>query len=380
MKILVTSIVDLKKSQHNRPHQIVKYLCKSHTITFVSINDWWKGHQGDLNSYSRDFDNILDKVEYHYLTQKKVSPILQELFSSKKIFELLREDYDVHINYGTIFSGYPASKKLPTVYDIADDLSAMIRSSPQIPSCLRPIGGTVGDMMIRKNIQNSNKVTVTTDKLLQTYKIPNYKLEVIPNGVDSKSFRNLGITKEEIGIDGFIIGYVGVLREWVDLKTIFLALRELNDDIKMLVVGNEGNLEYNVKLAQKCGVSEKVLFTGMIPYSDVPKYISAMDICLIPFLKNDVSKNALPLKLFEYMACEKPVISTTLPAVKKTVGDMILYADNVKDFRDNISMLYMNDDLRYSLGIAGRKFVEMNYDWEKAIARFEKVLKSVVSN
>jgi len=58
MKILITSIVDLKKSQHQtlrkfnqnvqhfgwiRPHQFVKHLSKKHDVTVLSINDWWKG-------------------------------------------------------------------------------------------------------------------------------------------------------------------------------------------------------------------------------------------------------------------------------------------------------------------------------------------------
>ena len=48
MKILMTSIVDMKKSQHNRPHQLVKHLSKKE-ITVLSINDWWKGGQEDMN-------------------------------------------------------------------------------------------------------------------------------------------------------------------------------------------------------------------------------------------------------------------------------------------------------------------------------------------
>ena len=51
MKILLTSIVDLKKSQHNRPHQLVKYLSKKHEVTVLSINDWWKGGQEDMKSF-----------------------------------------------------------------------------------------------------------------------------------------------------------------------------------------------------------------------------------------------------------------------------------------------------------------------------------------
>ena len=45
MKILLTSIVDLKKSQHNRPNQLVKHLSWKHEITVHSINDWWNGGQ-----------------------------------------------------------------------------------------------------------------------------------------------------------------------------------------------------------------------------------------------------------------------------------------------------------------------------------------------
>ena len=59
-------------------------------------------------------------------------------------------------------------------------------------------------------------------------------------------------------------------------------------------------------------IAENVIFTGNIQYLDVPDYISSMDICLLPFDTGMVSQNALPLKLFEYMACPVPVISTDI--------------------------------------------------------------------
>ncbi len=105
MKILVTSIVDLKKSQHNRPHQFVKYLSQKHDVTVVSINDWWKGGQDDLDAYSREFEDIFKRIDYVYLTDKKVSPILQELLYGKVIKKLLnKEDFDVHLNSFSLLS------------------------------------------------------------------------------------------------------------------------------------------------------------------------------------------------------------------------------------------------------------------------------------
>ena len=85
MKILITSLVDLNKSQHNRPHQFVKYLSMNHDVTVLSVNDWWKGNQGDLESYADDFGDFLGNIDYHYITNMKIPPFIQELLSTKKV-------------------------------------------------------------------------------------------------------------------------------------------------------------------------------------------------------------------------------------------------------------------------------------------------------
>jgi len=356
----------------------VKYLSKKHEVTVLSINDWWKGRQGNLDAYSSEFDDVFKRIEYFYLTERKVSPILQELLFRKKVKEILKEeDFDVHLNYSTLISGYIAAKKIKTVYDIADDLGAMIKESPQIPRVLRPFGGVLGDFMVGKNIESADKVTVTTDMLKRTYNIPDGKCEVIPNGVDTELFRNYGDTKEELGLEGFIVGYVGVLREWVDLEPVFRALRDLNKEIKMVVVGKEGQFKENVELAKNCGVSDRVTFTGMVPYSQVPKYISAMDICLIPFKRGAISENALPLKLFEYMACEKPVISTDLPGVKAIADDKVMYVANHREYKEKIEFLFNNEKLRREMGKSGRECVVENYDWKKIVEKLEEMLLTV---
>ena len=370
----MTSIVDLKKSQHNRPHQFVRYLSKKHDVTVLSINDWWKGQQDDLESYSRDFDDILEGVHYYYLTDKKVSPVLQELLFRKRAKELSKEDFDVHLNYSTLMSGYEVSKRVRTVFDIADDLVAMIRNSPQIPEILRPFSGCVGKFCLNKSIEKAQFVTVTTEALKKAYNIQDEKVKIMPNGVDINLFKNYGSAKEELGLDGFIVGYVGVLREWLDLEPVFDALKTLDKEIKMVIVGKEGRFKENLLLAERCGVLDRVIFKGMIRYPEVPKYISAMDVCVIPFKDDDISQNAVPLKLFEYMACGKPVISAELPGVKGVAADKILYASTAGEYVERIRMLYTNERLKTKLGIEGRRFVEKNYNWEGIVERVRQVL------
>ncbi len=380
MKILVTSIVDLKKSQHNRIHQIVKHLSEKHDVTVVSINDWWKGKQNNISLTNRDFNDVFNRIKYYYLTERKISPVLQELFMRKKLRKLLRDNrFDVHLNYNTLITGSIIVDKINTVYDIADDLGAMIKESPQIPNILRPIGEILGNSLIKRNIEGAKKVIITTETLKGTYKIPNDKCEVIPNGVDTSLFKDYGNMKEELNLDGFIVGYVGVLREWVDLESVFQALKELDKNIKMVVVGKEGMFGENINLAKKYEVSDRVVFTGTVPYSEVPKYISAMDVCLIPFKINAISNNALPLKLFEYMACKRPVISTEIPGVKYVAGDKVLYASNKDEYKEKILMLFRDEDLRLKMGEEGQKLVEENYNWKNITKRIERILLDVGS-
>lgn len=374
MKILFTSIVDLKKSQHNRPHQFVKYLSKNHEITVLSINDWWKGNQGDLVTYSSDFDHVFEKIEdYIYLTERRISPILQEILFTKKIKELSKENFDIHFNYNSLVSGYRASKNFKTVFDLADDLPEMIAMSPQIPNLLRPIGKFVGNYYLKKNLSVSKYVTLTDESLKRAYNISDSKAKIVPNGVDTENFRNNPKAKEELGIEGFIVGYVGVLRGWVDFRPVFKALKQLDNEIKLLIVGSEGRYKENIELAKRCGVDDRVIFTGMIPYSQVPTYISAMDIGIIPFKEGEVASNALPLKLFEYFACGKPVICSELSPILTNFSDIVLFASNHEEYTTNIEKLWNDKDLRDKLGRKGREISE-NYNWESITKKLENIL------
>ena len=125
---------------------------------------------------------------------------------------------------------------------------------------------------------------------------------------------------------------MGVLREWVDLTPVYQVLKKM-DNTKLLIVGQEGLFRENQELVKKFGVQDKVIFTGNVPYVRVPEYIAAMDVCLIPFKNNDISHNAVPLKLFEYMACEKPVISSRIAGVQQIAKNNIFYADTGKNMK-----------------------------------------------
>jgi glycosyltransferase involved in cell wall biosynthesis len=386
MEILVTSTSDLEKGAHSRPHQFIEYLSKNHHVTVLCMNSWWLVNQYGKRLYAHIYNK---NVTIKYLTSYRVGPLLQEAYSTiKTILNSLPKEFkyqDIYINFDSVVLGYFISKKMnqehiPVVFDLDDDVPEMIRTSTNVPLLLRPLGGFVGNLMIRKIMEVSDRITITTESLKNSYNIPKNKSEIIPNGVDTNLFKNYPSDqlKQELGINGeFVIGYVGVLREWVDLKPIFSAIKDTDLKIKLLIVGEEGGFKRNKELVEKYGISDKVVFTGTVPFHKVPEYISCMDIGLIPFKINAITENALPLKLFEYMACGKPVISTRLNGVMEVVGNKVLYFSNSEELKQRILELYRNEGLRKELGQEGRTFVEQNYSWDRICRRFEEILIKV---
>lgn len=391
MNILVTSVEDIKRVYNSiRLQHILRYLSENHDVTVLSTQ---APDKIDLPRYQNHdyFGPMFGKIKVIYLTKGKSSAVAQQL-SFRNLGSILREidlaSFDLHINSQSLLPGYIVARRLrkfgkPTVFDIADDLLERNRKSPVVSSLLRPLIALFGPFMLKRNINIATAITYVTRALGDSYNLPESKSTLIPNGVDTKLFKNYPCQqlKKELGLNrDFVIGFVGVLQWWVDFEPVFASLRELiaeYPDMKMLVVGEEGRLKENKELAQRYGIASRVVFTGTVPFAQVPNYISCMDVCLVPFKATRDCHNALPIKTFEYMACEKPVISSRLTGVVEAVGNKALYASNIEEYKDRLAQLYNDRQLRERMGVEGRGFIEDNYSWANIGARFEKLLFEV---
>ncbi|RZK65236.1 MAG: glycosyltransferase, partial [Pedobacter sp.] len=91
--------------------------------------------------------------------------------------------------------------------------------------------------------------------------------------------------------------------------------------------------------------NRNVYFTGRLPYMDMPSVLKGFDIAMIPFKKDDVSRNIFPLKLFEYLGTGKPVIATDFNLdLKDFTREAVLYCTNAEDFSSSITYYLENDD------------------------------------
>jgi glycosyltransferase involved in cell wall biosynthesis len=117
-----------------------------------------------------------------------------------------------------------------------------------------------------------------------------------------------------------VILYMGSFFYFSGLPDAIRVLSESVSKVKLVLVGGgEQEIELH-ELARGLGVVDKVIFTGMIPYSDLPDLLSAADVAINPMEKILVSDSALPNKVLQYMACGVPVASTSLKGLMSTFG------------------------------------------------------------
>jgi len=155
-------------------------------------------------------------------------------------------------------------------------------------------------------------VLVVSDKLYQTKKKLNPNIFLIPHGVEFEHFSKYNLTSVELPPDikdvrKPVIGYYGLIRDWID----FELLQKISErkDWSLVLIG-----PVNTDINSIKGI-ENVHFLGPKDYGDLPLYLKGFDVCIIPYKLLEVTINARPLKLFEYLASGKPVVSTPLPSV-----------------------------------------------------------------
>ncbi len=162
-------------------------------------------------------------------------------------------------------------------------------------------------------------------------------------------------------------GFVGAFGEWVELQKIVEAARLL-PKTTFYLVGDGPNKPPNAP--------ENVVFTGRVSHAEARDYAKGFDVALIPFEKNDLTDAVCPIKLFEYWALNKPVVSSPVSEVKRVAGNSVLYALTPEDWANTIKEILNDSKLSRQLGREGKKAVK-EYDWRALGDKYEGELEAV---
>lgn len=126
-----------------------------------------------------------------------------------------------------------------------------------------------------------------------------------------------------------VLGFVGnFVTSKVDFDLLEGLASKLPEASLLLVGPTKGAAEERlVRLMERSNVH----WVGFRPYADVPRYVAAFDVALIPYVENEYTRSCFPLKLFEYLAAAKPVVASGLPELRGFEPDVVV-AGGVDEF------------------------------------------------
>jgi len=180
--------------------------------------------------------------------------------------------------------------------------------------------------------RQADLVIVSAERLFESKKHLNPNTFVIRHGTDWRHFRTaldpeLPIPADIADLPGPIIGFHGLLADWIDYELIKKVAEYFRNGSVVLIGKVAPDAEQRVKILADV---PNVHFLGRKPYAELPAYCKAFDIALNPFAINELTLAANPLKVREYLAAGLPVVSTDIPEVR--VLDDCLIGSDATDF------------------------------------------------
>jgi 1,2-diacylglycerol 3-alpha-glucosyltransferase len=202
-------------------------------------------------------------------------------------------------------------------------------------------------------------------KVLESYGV-DARMEVVPNGVDLVPFQNISepIERSRYGIpaDDVLLMYVGRLSPEKNLHFLLRSFRgaaEALKNVSLVLVGEGPEREDLEEYTKQLGISERVFFTGFIPYQELPRYLVMAD----AFVTASVTE-VHPLTVIEAMAAGLPVLGIISPGIGDTVEDEItgfLTTEDIAAFTAKMVRLVGEHETRRKMGEQAR-LASKSYD------------------
>lgn len=246
------------------------------------------------------------------------------------------------------------------VFDLVDDLAAYDQGS----SGAGHVEAAIDDLVRRADL-----LVVTASTLADRYGGLARRLEHIPNGYDSALFSpdSAGPPPETLeSVPRPILGFIGTLFSFLDFELLEHVAHVHHDKSLVLVGPVEESVRDSVtRLTRRPNVTH----VGGQPQALIPRYIATFDVCLNPFRPSRVADSVNPLKVYEYLALGKPVVSTPMEGLRReAAGDVVSFAADRNEFCREIERSLTREVQDAS---EERQAAVVSYSWERLFDRLD---------
>ena len=327
--IICLSHLKWEETLFQRPQQIMKQMSRRHGVLYVSyietrlfLRAFFTGRWGRF--YGAPNAN-LTYLNLPYIPLTRYFPFFRSILNALTVYSARFLAWRRGFRNPCLWLYYPGffrfARAIPherLVYDCMDQFTAFESSHAK-------------SLKWEEDLLRASDVVFTGGKTLQKSKEGvNPRTHCFPSGVEFDHFNRaaLDATPEAEDIEKIakpVLGYFGAIDERIDFELIDRLCRERPQWSVVLI----GPL---VQMDAPPVARPNFHYLGKKDYGDLPRYLKAFDVCLMPFVDSDLTRHISPTKTPEYLAGGKPVVSTLVPDVVEDYGDVVRIATDHASF------------------------------------------------
>jgi glycosyltransferase involved in cell wall biosynthesis len=203
-------------------------------------------------------------------------------------------------------------------------------------------------------------------------KVPEWRIEIIPNGVDLAAFNGVKVEKSRKPR----VIYVGRLIGYKHIDDLLRAFSGLDLDAELYVVGEGPERKRLEGLVEELGLRERVTFTGFVEEYQKIKMLKSSHVLVLPS-----TVEGFAMVLIEAMAARTPVVAADIPAVHTSVRDgetgLLFRPRDIGNLKEKLEMMLRSEDLREKLSRNGYNLVEREFTWDGICRKIEQDLRKI---
>lgn len=230
----------------------------------------------------------------------------------------------------------------------------------------------------RQLLSEADGVLASSSTLFEDKRGFNAHTYYLPNVADSDVFSaarsgSLPVPPELRDIQHPIAGFVGNISAYKMDLDLLAEVASSNPGWSFVLIGPVGRGDPSTDVSRLVAL-KNVHLLGERPYAELPCYVAAFDVCLIPFNQNESTRGTLPMKFFEYLAAGKPIVATDLPALSE-FRDCFYPAGTAKEFSASIRTALAEDGSRS----AGRIALANRYSWNARMTEIDRIVTELLA-
>ena len=335
-----------------RPHFLPEALSKlGHDVTFFSIaTGKQKSNFKDGNFKVKEIRGLRGSAKLNI--SRKVNAIICKKAFKNDNYEIVILTYPFQYNYLT-----ETLKRKPILYDCMDIVPDFYTGNSK--SFMETSELNLSNKAI-KIITSSNAIA---ERIQRKYGISSDKFclirNAVVNNIDKRTSNHNVMLNENNAV------YVGTIDSWIDFETLYQYCIE-NKDFYIYMVGPISGAVKKIVLK----APPNIVFTGALGHNIALEYVKKAKIVLIPFIVTDLIKGVDPVKLYEYIALGKSIVSSYWEELKHFNNEQIVFYDEKASFAEAIQKA------KY-IRVKKSDFFIIKNNWDDRSRRLDAIIKQI---